>query len=100
IVDEAHKSRGHETGLNRLLERLILQTPNGRRLCITATPIELGIAQWEGMLARVGVPLAESGKTAIREYAAAVRAVRALPTSEPDIVRFAQAAKAFHRLLR
>ena len=66
IVDEAHKSRGDEldveddenspsvrqTDLSRLLGSTIRQSKDARRLALTATPLELGADQWEGLLAR------------------------------------------------
>ncbi len=64
VIDEAHKSRG-EAGvendssradsskvLPRLLDSLLRQTENGRRLCLTATPMELELAQWLDLLVR------------------------------------------------
>lgn len=64
VIDEAHKSRGEVdvedrelgaasgTVLARLVDVLLKQSENGRRLCLTATPMELELSQWLDLLAR------------------------------------------------
>ena len=78
IVDEAHKSRGEDTGLSRLLEGTLLLSSGSRRLCMTATPVELGVADWDQSLARIGAD--DGARAAVRStiaaYAEAVRRVR------------------------
>jgi len=54
ITDEAHKSRGQESGLNRLLEQIVLRSCDARRIAMTATPVELDAQQWTQMLGRIG----------------------------------------------
>lgn len=78
IIDEAHKSRGDESGLSRLLDHVVLQSEEARRLAMTATPVELNVSQWQQILSRIGldqqslVPVEQ----AIAQYAAAVERVR------------------------
>lgn len=55
VVDEAHKSRGEDSGLSRLLENVVVQSDQCRTLALTATPVELGVDQWGKLLSRVGV---------------------------------------------
>src|ERR1035438_1139798 len=55
ITDEAHKSRGTESGLSRLLERVIVSSDTARRLALTATPVELDVSQWHSTLSRLGL---------------------------------------------
>jgi hypothetical protein len=43
IIDEAHKSRSTDSGLTRLLRSIVLQAEHGRRLAMTATPVELDV---------------------------------------------------------
>ena len=55
ITDEAHKSRGTESDLSRLLERVIMPADTARRLALTATPVELDVSQWHSTLSRLGL---------------------------------------------
>ena len=78
IIDEAHKSRGGESGLSRLLDRVILSSDAARRLALTATPVELNVKQWDSTLRRLA--LSEEVLTRVSEtshaYAEAVERVR------------------------
>ncbi|MBQ0933496.1 DEAD/DEAH box helicase family protein [Ideonella sp. 4Y16] len=98
IIDEAHKSRGEESGLTRLLDQVILAQPEARRLGMTATPIELAATQWHHTLQRIGVAAAPL-EPAIRAYAEAVEQVRALPAQAEARHRLAEAAQLFHAAL-
>lgn len=98
VIDEAHKSRGAESNLERLLANVVSSSANARRLALTATPIELDVKQWEQMLDRIGV-LGSQAKTAIQDYAAAVHQVRRLPNDELANKAFANAAKDFQSTL-
>lgn len=78
VIDEAHKSRGAESGLSRLLEKVVLYSPGSRRLALTATPIELNVDQWSDTLGRLGLTGADlrSVQAAASQYAGAVKRVR------------------------
>ena len=78
VVDEAHKSRREDAGLSRLLESTLLPTRVSRRLCMTATPVELDPGDWIQALTRVGVDVAtrERIRGTIVLYGDAVRRVR------------------------
>jgi hypothetical protein len=64
VIDEAHKSRGEVdvedpargsasgTVLARLVDALLKQPDDGRRLCLTATPMELELSQWLDLFGR------------------------------------------------
>lgn len=64
VIDEAHKSRGEVdakdaargdasgTVLARLVDAVLKQPEGGRRLCLTATPMELELSQWIDLLGR------------------------------------------------
>ncbi len=99
IIDEAHKSRGQESGLNRLVERMVLQAPGSRRLAMTATPVELDGEQWRQMLGRIQVD-AVGAHEAIKAYSEAVLRVRQCPSNVCAQEAYKQAARAFHRGLR
>lgn len=94
IVDEAHKSRGSDSGLTRLLEHVVLTRGSGRRLAMTATPVELDISQWEQILTRIGAdPSVVKG--AIGDYARAVERVRQCVSNADARVSYAIAAQQF-----
>ncbi len=78
ILDEAHKSRGNDSGFSRLLDNVIVHSAKARRLAMTATPVELDISQWEHTLSRIGVekPKMDSINQSIKNYAEAVKRIR------------------------
>lgn len=92
IIDEAHKSRGQESGLNRLLEQVVLSSDGARRLAMTATPIELDVSQWQKILKRIGVE-DKTANDAIEAYTKAVERVRKLPNDEKARNVFLDASK-------
>ncbi|WP_316887293.1 helicase-related protein [Ralstonia flatus] len=98
IIDEAHKSRGQESGLNRLLERLIFQADQGRRVAMTATPVELDAEQWRQTLSRIEVDV-PSTSDAISAYSDAVAKVRCCPSDESVRETYKEAAKKFKEFL-
>ena len=98
IIDEAHKSRGQESGLNRLLEEIVLHSPGARRLAMTATPVELDAQQWAQMLGRIGVNGA-SASDAISNYSEAVLKVRQCPSDESARSAYKAASKVFQKAL-
>lgn len=86
ITDEAHKSRGTESGLSRLLESVIVPSDTARRLALTATPVELDVGQWHSTLSRLG--LDATVLAAVREvtdqYADAVKRLRQAWRTSPE----------------
>lgn len=102
IIDEAHKSRGTESGLSRLLEFMILQSDNARRLGMTATPVELHVAQWQQTLSRISVGENSLGdiSSRIEEFSGAVQRVRESWRSSPEArEEYRRAAQGFQRTL-
>ena len=86
ITDEAHKSRGTESGLSRLLERVIVSSNTARRLALTATPVELDVSQWDSTLSRLGLDAATLAQVqeVTTQYADAVKRVRQAWRSSPE----------------
>ena len=86
ITDEAHKSRGTESGLSRLLERVIVPSDTARRLALTATPVELDVSQWHSTLGRLGLNATALNlvREATSQYADAVKRVRQAWRSSPE----------------
>ncbi len=96
VIDEAHKSRSdldaeddamgavNGTVLARLVDRLLKQPRWGRRLCLTATPMELGLDQWLDLLrrARCDVDLGQAGAV-IKRFRDAAMQARMAPDEGP-----------------
>jgi superfamily II DNA or RNA helicase len=102
IIDEAHKSRGIDSGLYHLLENVILPSNDARRLGMTATPVELDISQWKSTLSRIS--LKDEAMTpinqAIENYAAAVNRIRQAWRSSPEAREvYKRAAAEFQKAL-
>ena len=94
VIDEAHKSRGQESGLSRLLDQVVLINKSSRRLAMTATPVELNVSQWQQTLSRIGVDPALLNGT-LENYSKAVDEVRKTPCNENSRIAYRQAAREF-----
>jgi superfamily II DNA or RNA helicase len=86
IVDEAHKNRGIDSSLSRLLNNILLRSAKTRCLAMTATPVELEIGQWKNTLSRIGVEGRnwEIIEQAIQHYDIAVKQVRKIWSSSKE----------------
>jgi hypothetical protein len=112
VIDEAHKSRGEVdvadtalgavsgTVLARLVDALLKQPETGRRLCLTATPMELELSQWLDLLrrARSGLDRERGSEVVGRLHDAASRAAVA-PDEGSRIDELCKAAQDFTRTL-
>ncbi|MRD49746.1 type III restriction endonuclease subunit R [Caenimonas koreensis DSM 17982] len=104
VVDEAHKSRGDESGLQRLLDTVVQGRQPGsgggvRRLCMTATPIELSASDWETTLKRLQVTMDADVSRKIGVFEKATADVRARPSDAAAREAFARASADFHQAL-
>lgn len=102
VVDEAHKSRGDESGLTRMLKNTVLCRPDARRLALTATPVELEPLQWLGTLDRAGARVEDKAPLtiAVNNYAAAAKRLRdRWRTDSEGRIIYAAAAGAFKTAL-
>jgi superfamily II DNA or RNA helicase len=101
IVDEAHKSRGEESGLTRLLTKVIMRSSETRYLAMTATPVELDAVQWKQMLKRIEVDKGIKGEveTAISNYAQAVTKVRQSLSDQGVREEYKKSAEVFEKAL-
>ncbi len=102
IVDEAHKARGDESGLSRLLNHLVLVGHDARRLGMTATPVELNVEQWLQTLTRLGLEPKTTEKLSepIRAYSEAIRLLRSTWRTSQDARRnYKRSAEAFQSAL-
>nr|WP_243771711.1 helicase-related protein [Burkholderia sp. D-99] len=98
IVDEAHKSRGDDSGLSKLLDNVVLESPSARRIALTATPVELDSGQWKQTLARIGADTEAVGNV-IERYSQAVRRVRQCIGNDEARDAYKAAASAFRDAL-
>lgn len=101
VVDEAHKSRGEDSRLSTLLDRIILTTPEARRFGMTATPVELDVSQWNSILARVGLDEARLRQISehVNAYARIVAGLRHTPTDASLQAQFRERADRFEQAL-
>jgi superfamily II DNA or RNA helicase len=113
IVDEAHKSRGQDSSLSRVLGPVTWVQPDGFRMGMTATPVELDASQWINTLERVmgrDDAHCESDRQSIRAelkqlespiraYSEIVKRLQTEPLDDPLIAEFERAASDFQRVL-
>lgn len=98
VIDEAHKSRAEGSGLSNLLNEVILESMEARRVALTATPLELHKEDWLGPLERIGVdrPTRECIGQQIKRFDVAVRRLRACwRTSEDARAEYMKASEMF-----
>jgi len=113
VIDEAHKSRGElddgdadktasktATVLARLSDKILMQPKDGRRICLTATPMELDLSQWLELLrrARCGLDPERGRQVVARLHDAAKRAAVA-PDEGDRLDELCAAAKDFRKTL-
>ena len=107
VVDEAHKSRHLEDAeeecknmprLHFLLSKIIQRKNDSRCLCMTATPVEMGVDQWQALLERCGG--IKNNKTAILEhvkmFSEKLDKANAAPENTKTVKNLIEAAKILH----
>jgi len=107
VVDEAHKSRDFETDANprtilsELLEYVLETGEDSRRLCLTATPMELSVEQWAPLLHRARAE-ADHAKLerAVAGLKESVRSAAEAPDEGARITALEEAAYVFTTTLR
>jgi hypothetical protein len=112
VIDEAHKGRGEvdvegptcgavsSTVLARLVEALLKQPKGGKRLCLTATPMELDLSQWLDLLARAHCYLDhDHGSLVIKRLHEAVRHAAIAPDEWSRLDELCAAARHFTKTL-
>lgn len=99
IIDEAHKARDEGAGSSQLSQLAgSIVVSRGRRLALTATPVELDTAQWNEVLHRAG--LARPPMSVIREFGEAIHKAQQHPDRSDIIQRLIVASSAFQEGLR
>jgi hypothetical protein len=113
VIDEAHKSRDDDSAdegkervreaekvLPRLLDHILIETPVAHRLCLTATPMELALEQWLGLLDRARSGLdRETGKSVIDAFQKATKAAADAPDEAHRLDALIKTAKSFEKAL-
>lgn len=107
VVDEAHKARGENSSLSRILGPVSWEADDPFRLGMTATPVELDSGQWKDTLGRISgrddgediTPLAELTEW-ISGYVDIVKRIRVEELDEPLTDSFENAAIRFQKALR
>ncbi|MGV3520267.1 helicase-related protein [Luteitalea sp.] len=112
VIDEAHKSRGavdvedsalgavSGTVLARLVDALLKQPENGRRLCLTATPMELELSQWLDLLGRARSGLnQERGRQVVKRLHDAASRAAVAPDEGSRLDELCAAARDFTKTL-
>jgi|GEM_PF-250392 len=113
IIDEAHKSRGEldvddtalgaasGTVLARLVDALLKQPESGRRLCLTATPMELELSQWIDLLRRARSGLdGDNGARVIDDFRLATQNAATAPEDVQRLDVLMKAAQRFETALK
>jgi hypothetical protein len=113
VIDEAHKGRGEierdesekeragrGSVLAQLVERLIRTTSDARRVCLTATPMELDLSQWLNLLerARCGLDV-DRGRAVVEHLRSATTGAATAPDEGPRLDALCTAAQQFARTL-
>ncbi|SES87359.1 DEAD/DEAH box helicase [Thorsellia anophelis] len=97
IIDEAHKSRKAESGLNKMLTNLLVESASARRIAITATPVELYPQQWLEIFSRINVDVEVNNqiKSIINEYIQSVKDIQTFTNNPIAKKVFMDSAKKF-----
>lgn len=98
IIDEAHKSRGDDSLLSSLLDRVLVENLGSRRVGMSATPVELDASQWQQSLSRIGVVDDDLTKT-IDSYVASVEKLRRSPHDAHAEASYVAAAAQYKKSL-
>lgn len=113
VIDEAHKSRGEAdvgdfalgaasgTVLSRLVDVMLKQPEGGRRLCLTATPMELDLSQWLDLLRRARSGFnCDEGESVIDEFRLATENAATAPDEAHRLDALMKAAQRFEAALK
>lgn len=87
VIDEAHKSRGETSSLSTILNNIVLRAETARNLAMTATPVELGVGQWEDMLSRIELEKEKRDEILemVKQYTQIVSKLKKTWRSDPSI---------------
>lgn len=87
IMDEAHKSEGDESRVNKIFEMLKNENSKPRIVGMTATPIELDPSQWINILERIDVDTeSEKIERIITEYCEALKQLELIQDENDEAI--------------
>lgn len=102
VIDEAHKSRGQDSSLSRILGPVTWESDKPFRLGMTATPVELDAGQWINTIARISgrddgkdTSHLEDLRATVTAYVDLVRRIQREELDEELVARFESAAHDF-----
>jgi len=102
VIDEAHKARGANSSLSRVIGDMTWMATGAFRLGLTATPVELDVSQWSQTFDRLGLPEATLKVLvrATKDYVDAVDELRTKVALTPaSVERYRDAAQVFQTTL-
>ena len=103
VIDEAHKSRGEDSSLSRILGPVTWENGDAFRLGMTATPVELDSKQWLNTLQRLrgdGAPELDTQlETEVEQYVGIVERLQVEEIDENLTEAFEEAASALRNSL-
>jgi superfamily II DNA or RNA helicase len=103
VIDEAHKSRGADSSLSKILGSILRASPSALRVGMTATPVELNAEQWINTIERIGSmqngKLEDLQKT-IDNYVEVVKRIQTETLDEDLVNNFESVAKEFKENLK
>lgn len=104
VIDEAHKSRGADSSLSRILGPVTWESDDAFRLGMTATPVELDSKQWLNTLQRLqghgALEIEAQLETEIEHYVRIVERLQVEEIDEKLTEEFEKAAYALRKNLR
>ncbi|SHH70751.1 Helicase conserved C-terminal domain-containing protein [Fibrobacter sp. UWH9] len=111
VVDEAHKSRHLEDAdeesksmprLQYLLSNIIQRTKDSRCLCMTATPVEMGVDQWHALLERCDQNRSDKTDVLnhIQNFSEALKMANASPENIQTVEKLIRSAETLHKDLK
>ena len=94
VIDEAHKSKNEKTRLTTLVERM-LNSNESKRLCLTATPVDMSIDNWIPLLDRCGNKLSDDEKGVLKNFSDCLNDANTYPENPEIIDKLIKISKRF-----
>ena len=96
VIDEAHKNRGEDSRLETNLSKIIKMNEGGKRIAMTATPMELRADQWGNLFERINESCPEK---AIKAFDNARRKAVLYPDNQKIILDLIKKSECFNTAL-
>lgn len=102
VIDEAHKYRGEDSSLSKILGQMLMAKDDAFRMGMTATPVELDAEQWINTIERINVSddvTLINLKGPIDDYVDVVQRIQIEVLDESLVTDFEAKALAFEKAL-